>query len=74
MLEAVWAEAGLPPEAFAAADDPVHLETTWSEHREAVERGMTGVPAAYVEGQDPFLIGAQPLELYRRWVTRNLEA
>ena len=26
---------------------------------------MTGVPAAYVEGQDPFLIGAQPYSYFQ---------
>lgn len=72
VLEALWGEAGLPAESFAQSDDPATLEATWSEYRDAVERGITGVPAAYVEGQEPFLLGAQPLELYRRWIARNL--
>jgi predicted DsbA family dithiol-disulfide isomerase len=68
----VWSEARLPAEAYAGTADPVHLERTLAEHQDALDRGMTGVPAAYLEGQDSFLMGAQPLELYRRWVTRNL--
>jgi hypothetical protein len=27
-----------------------------------------------MDGQEAVIIGAQPLDLYRRWVQRNLEA
>jgi predicted DsbA family dithiol-disulfide isomerase len=35
-----------------------------------VELGVTGVPAVRVDGTDLMVVGAQPLETYRRWVRR----
>ena len=43
-----------------------------AEHADALEQGVTGVPAARLEGQDAILVGALPLETYRRWLQRNL--
>jgi len=71
-LEAVWREAGLPPEAFQAVDDPALLRQVLAEHDDALEQGVTGVPAARLEGQDALLLGALPLETYRRWLQRHL--
>ncbi len=70
VLRALWAEAGLPPEDFAACGDPSLLRETIDDHNEAVELGMTGVPAVRVSGSDAFLMGAQPLDVYRRWVAK----
>ena len=72
-LRALWREVGLEEAAFAAAADPALLEETVGEHREALERGMTGVPAVAVQGHDGFVMGAQPLPVYRRWVQRLRE-
>lgn len=71
-LRAIWAEAELPAEAFEAREDPALLKATLGEYQEAIETGITGVPAARMEGNDAFIVGAQPLELYQRWITRNL--
>ncbi len=71
-LRAIWAEAGLEEAAFAAAADPALLEETASQHNEALELGVTGVPAVRVAGTDAFVSGAQPLETYRRWIERLL--
>jgi predicted DsbA family dithiol-disulfide isomerase len=71
-LEAVWREAGLPPDAFRAVDDPALLRQVLAEHADALEQGVTGVPAARLEGQDAVLLGALPLETYRRWLQRHL--
>jgi predicted DsbA family dithiol-disulfide isomerase len=73
-LEALWSELGLPAPAFAATDDPALLRETLAEHAAALEDGVTGVPAAKLAGQDALLVGALPLETYRRWITRNLDA
>jgi predicted DsbA family dithiol-disulfide isomerase len=72
VLVAVWAEAGLPPGAFEAVDDPTLLSQVLEEHAGGLEEGVTGVPAARLEGQEAVLVGALPLETYRRWVLRNL--
>jgi predicted DsbA family dithiol-disulfide isomerase len=72
-LAALWREAGLPESEFVRSADPALLEETIAQHNEAIEVGVTGVPAVRMDGQQAVIIGAQPLELYRRWVQRNLE-
>jgi predicted DsbA family dithiol-disulfide isomerase len=69
-LRALWAEAGLPEPAFAACGDARLLERTLAEHDEAVGLGITGVPAVRVAGTDAFVLGAQPMAVYRRWLER----
>jgi predicted DsbA family dithiol-disulfide isomerase len=73
-LEALWREAGLAPGEFAAIDDPALLREVLAEHADALEHGVTGVPAARLEGQDAVLVGALPLETYRRWLQRHQAA
>lgn len=73
-LAELWREVGLPQSDFARHEDPVLLQQTLAEHNEAIEIGVTGVPAARIDGNDAIIVGAQPIELYRRWVTRALEA
>jgi predicted DsbA family dithiol-disulfide isomerase len=70
VLRELWQDVGLPAAAFAAAADPALLRETIDDHNQAVELGMTGVPALRVAGSDAFVMGAQPLEVYRRWVAR----
>ncbi len=72
-LRAVWREAGLESEAFAIAAEPELLKATADEHDEALNLGITGVPAVRVKGTDAFVTGAQPVETYRRWIGRLLE-
>ena len=69
-LRAIWNEAGLPEAEFARSEDPALLEATLGQHREAVERGVTGVPASGAAGSGAFIVGAHPLETYRRWIRR----
>jgi len=73
VLRLLWEEAGLEAAAFDAVDDPALLSDTLGQHREAQERGITGVPTVAVEGHEGFVTGAQALEVYRRWVTRLRE-
>lgn len=73
-LRAIWSECGLPAAAFDAVADPDLLRTVLAEHNEAVELGITGVPAVRVADTDAVVVGAQPLETYRRWVRRLLAA
>jgi predicted DsbA family dithiol-disulfide isomerase len=69
VLRELWHSVGLPDDAFSCAD-PALVRETIDEHNEAVELGMTGVPAVRVAGSDAFVMGAQPLDVYRRWVAR----
>jgi predicted DsbA family dithiol-disulfide isomerase len=69
-LRELWGELGLASEALAVADAPDVLEQVRAEHAEAVELGVTGVPAVRLADGDVAIVGAHPLELYRRWVTR----
>ena len=71
-LRALWEEVGLPKEGFAACGDPELVRDTIADHNEAVELGITGVPAVRAAGGDAFVMGAQPLAVYRRWVERLL--
>lgn len=71
-LLSLWRETGLPDEAFARTADPALLQTTIDQHDEALEHGVDGVPAVRMEGRDGVVIGAQPVELYRRWINRSL--
>jgi predicted DsbA family dithiol-disulfide isomerase len=73
-LEALWREVDLAPGEFAAVDDPALLREVLSEHADALEQGVTGVPAARLAGQDAVLLGALPLETYRRWLQRHQAA
>jgi len=73
-LRVLWQEAGLAPEQFGRVDDPEILRDVLSQHDAAVERGVAGVPTVVLEGNGALVIGAQPLEVYRRWIRRVTEA
>jgi predicted DsbA family dithiol-disulfide isomerase len=70
-LRSLWAEAGLPEDEFARIDDPELLREVLAQHREALETGVTGVPAVQLADNDAVIVGAHPLDLYRRWVERT---
>ena len=72
-LHALWLESGLPEAGLARAGAPYLLEQTLAEHAEAVGLGMNGVPSVRVEGDDAFVTGAFPVEMYRRWIARLQE-
>jgi predicted DsbA family dithiol-disulfide isomerase len=73
-LAALWGEVGMPAEELARAAKPELLRRVSDEHNEAVELGVGGVPAVRMVGNDVAITGAQPLEVYRRWIRRALEA
>ena len=72
-LRKLWSEAELAAEAFPNPDDPPLRAAVLADHNEALEYGATGVPAVMLVGNDALVVGAQPLETYRRWVRRSLE-
>lgn len=69
-LRSIWGECGLPAAEFARREDPELLRQVVAEHNEALEHGVTGVPAVRVEGGDGVIVGAHPYDLYDRWVRR----
>jgi len=71
-LKALWLEVGLPEEAFAESENPALAEQVFAEHREAVESGATGVPAVRRADDSVAIVGAHPIEMYRRWIERAL--
>jgi predicted DsbA family dithiol-disulfide isomerase len=73
-LRSLWSEIGLPPAEFDRVSDPVLLDEVVTEHNAAVRAGITSVPTTMLSGGEMGMPGALPLETYRRWVTRALEA
>lgn len=72
-LRVLWQQVGLPDADFAGIQqDPELLQETLGEHRLAFDAGINGVPALRQAGADAFVLGAQPLQLYRRWFKRLL--
>ncbi len=71
-LVTLWAEAGLPHDAFLRAGDPAVLQQVVDEHNAAVTLGLNGVPAVMLADGDVPVTGALPIESYRRWVERAL--
>jgi len=72
-LRALWDDAGLAPEAFAEHEDPALLREVLADHEDALALGVTGVPAVMAEPQRIPIVGALPMETYRRWVRRLFE-
>jgi predicted DsbA family dithiol-disulfide isomerase len=73
VLRTLWDEVGLPSAEFARVSDPALERLVRAEHEEALAFGVTGVPAAQLQGMDDALVGALPLETYRRWLRRRLD-
>jgi predicted DsbA family dithiol-disulfide isomerase len=73
-LERLWLEVELPQEGFARREDPALLQRILQEHRKALDGGATGVPAVCVQGNDIIIVGAYPVDFYRRWIDKTLAA
>jgi predicted DsbA family dithiol-disulfide isomerase len=73
-LAAIWRECELPEAELERVTDPELMRLIAGEHNEAVELGIGGVPAVRMLGNDVAISGAQPLEIYRRWVRKALAA
>jgi predicted DsbA family dithiol-disulfide isomerase len=74
VLFEIWQGEGLDPSAFDVARlDEIEAEVL-REHDEAKEWGANGVPAIRRIDNDAVIVGAHPVELYRRWIVRSLES
>ena len=74
VLEEIWREQALPENELADWKSPEFLEETLADYAEAQNLGITGAPAARLEGNEAFLTGALPLPMYRRWIERQLRS
>jgi predicted DsbA family dithiol-disulfide isomerase len=71
-LRTLWDELSLPSEAFAiAASQEIEAEVQ-SDFDEARSLGATGVPGLRRADNDIIIVGAQPEEVYRRWIEKSL--
>jgi predicted DsbA family dithiol-disulfide isomerase len=70
----IWRDAGLPDAEFTRVDDPELAKRVIDEHNEAVQMGASGVPAFRMADNEAVITGAHPLDLFRRWIGRALEA
>ncbi len=71
-LRDCWVDAGLDASRFGDTDDPSLVQEVLADHREALDSGATGVPSVRLEDNPAVIVGAQPLELYQRWLDRTL--
>jgi len=70
VLRDLWQRAGLDPARFAERDDPALLTEIRREFEEALAHGASGAPAVRMDGAYGVLMGAQPIEIYRRWIEK----
>ena len=70
VLRDLWIRAGLDPARFDERDDPALLREIATEFEEAVAHGASGAPAVRIDGAWGVLMGAQPIEVYRRWIEK----
>ena len=68
----LWRESGLPPADFESRQDPSLLDEILGQHQEAIEHGASGVPAVRASDHYGVLMGAQPVEVYHRWLEKLL--
>ena len=73
VLNDIWRETGLDAKAFDAWETEAVLDRVLADHEEARGLGINGAPAARLETNEAFLTGALPLDMYRRWVGRQLD-
>ena len=70
VLRDLWTRAGLDPARFDERDDPTLLREIAGEFEEALAHGASGAPAVRMDGAWGVLMGAQPIEVYRRWIEK----
>ncbi|MFN8643014.1 MAG: hypothetical protein U0802_15685 [Candidatus Binatia bacterium] len=73
-LRAIWAEAACRPTRPRRRRRPGAPARGRRPAQSGRRAGITGVPAVGVAGSDTAITGAQPLETYRRWMRRLLDA
>jgi predicted DsbA family dithiol-disulfide isomerase len=72
-LRDIWLACDLPEVALEVANDPEIEREVLADYQEAIDSGITGVPAFRLAGNEVAITGANPLEMYRRWIQRALD-
>jgi predicted DsbA family dithiol-disulfide isomerase len=72
VLKTLWEEIKLPLDAFEAHEDEEILEAIVTEHNQAMQNGVSGVPAIMLEGVPGALVGAQEDAVYRKIIQSRL--
>ncbi len=70
VLRDLWSGVGLDPARFDERDDPELSRRIAEEFEEALVHGASGAPAVRMDGAWGVLMGAQPIEIYRRWIEK----
>jgi predicted DsbA family dithiol-disulfide isomerase len=70
VLRDLWTRVGLDETRFDERDDPALLREIASDYEDALANGASGAPAVRMEGAWGVLMGAQPIEVYRRWIEK----
>lgn len=70
VLHELWEKLDLPLDALSGKDDKTLINKIISEHNEALQYGVTGVPAVRLDGESAILVGAQDTDVYRRFIQR----
>lgn len=69
----LWREVGLAEGGFEVSAAPSTRAAIIADHQDALAHGVNGVPAIMMVGNDVPVVGAMPLDSYRRWIRRALD-
>ena len=72
VLEALWDEVGLSPEDLGWAFTEAASEAVQFDFEKAQALGATGAPGLRRCDSDIIIVGAQPIEVIRRWFEKSL--
>jgi len=70
VLKEIWVNLDLPSDAFRVSEEDDILQEVVAEHNEAVNLGITGVPAVTMEGLPFPMVGVQNDEVYYRLISQ----
>lgn len=70
VLKEIWMNLDLPSEAFWVSEEDEVLREVVTEHNEAVNLGITGVPAVVMEALPFPMVGVQNDEVYYRLISQ----
>ena len=73
VLKELWVDLDLPSQAFWASEEDDILQEVVTEHNEAVNLGITGVPAVVLDGSPFPMVGVQNDEVYYRLINQANE-